>query len=160
MCIRDRQYTICFAGVSVTYGPVCNTFLAGQSLTIDNLLPGNYQVDETTPGANDGWMIAVAPENPVVVAGQDTAVTVSNMPLQGELVVVKTVNTRFVREYNWEITKTVDPPTLDLFVGDTGAVTYTLDIARETRLDRDFAISGTVTISLSLIHISEPTRPY
>ncbi len=145
--IQNQPYEICLEGVSVAYGPTCSIYTAGASLTIDNLQPGDYRVYEQTPTASEGWMIGVAPANPVVLAGQDTPVTVSNMPLQGELVVIKTVNTRFTREYQWEITKTVTPPTLELFVGDTGAAAYTLDITRTTRLERDFAISGTVTIS-------------
>ena len=145
--VQQQQYTICVEGASVSYPANCQSFSAGQSRTFDNLLPGSYWVYETAPTANEGWMIAVSNANPAVLAGQDTAVVVSNMPIQGEILVIKSVNPRFVREYQWAITKTVDPPQLDLFVGDTGEVSYALDIVRSIRLDRDFAISGTVAIS-------------
>ena len=145
--VQQQQYTICVEGASVSYPVHCQNFLAGQSTTFGNLLPGSYSVYETAPTANEGWMITVSNATPTVLAGQDTAVIVSNMPVQGEILVIKSVHPRFVREYQWAITKTVDPPLLDLFVGDTGQVSYTLDIARSIRLERDFAISGTVAIS-------------
>ncbi|MCW5844926.1 MAG: carboxypeptidase regulatory-like domain-containing protein [Caldilinea sp.] len=145
--VVNQLYTICVEGASVSYPANCQDFSAGQSRSFGNLLPGDYLVYETAPTANEGWMITVSDGTPTVLPGEDTPVTVSNKPIQGEILIIKTVNPRFVREFEWAITKTVDPPTLDLFVGDTGDISYTLDIVRSIRQDRDFAISGTVAIS-------------
>ena len=144
--LSDQQYEIRVEGVDATFSQT-NTLLAGETWTLDNLMPGQYRVEELAPTPNDGWLITIAPVTPTVVAGQNTAVEVRNMPLQGELLIVKTVNPEFVREYVWAITKTVDPPSLDLFVGDRGEFTYTLEVARTPRPDRDFRVTGSVQIS-------------
>ena len=124
--VTGQLYRICVAGDpnsntgSASYPETCEMFSAGDFFTFDNLLPGDYLVYETAPTANEGWMITVSDGTPTVLPGEDTPVTVSNKPIQGEILIIKTVNPRFVREYDWAITKTVDPPALDLFVGDTG----------------------------------------
>ncbi len=63
--------------------------------------------------------------------------------------VEKTVETTVTREAMWEITKTVDPATWDLFQGDMGTSEYTIDVNLLEGEEEDIAwsIEGEITIS-------------
>jgi hypothetical protein len=63
-------------------------------------------------------------------------------PLQ----VTKTANTSFTRTYNWSIVKSVNPDVLNMFTGDSGTVTYTIDVTQTGFTDSAFAVSGNISI--------------
>ena len=64
-----------------------------------------------------------------------------------ELSVTKDADPTFSREYDWTITKTVDPETLDLFNGDSDDVTWTVTWDRDDGTDLGHAVTGTITIN-------------
>lgn len=61
--------------------------------------------------------------------------------------VSKDVNTSFTRTYTWTVEKTVDPARLDLFEGETAAVTYTIAVVKSDPIDSDFGVSGVISIT-------------
>ena len=63
-----------------------------------------------------------------------------------ELTVTKDADPTFSVEYDWTITKTVDPTSLDLFDGDSDDVTWTVVWDRDNGTPLGHAVSGTITI--------------
>jgi hypothetical protein len=61
------------------------------------------------------------------------------------LTVTKTVETEFVREFNWTIEKSVTPETIDMFTGDSAAASYTIN-ATKTVTDT-FVVSGEICVT-------------
>jgi len=64
----------------------------------------------------------------------------------GYVTVTKTAETTFTREYNWDITKSVDPDAISLFEDQSYAAGYTVLVTQTGYTDRDWLVSGTVTI--------------
>lgn len=64
-----------------------------------------------------------------------------------ELSVTKDATPSFSREYDWTVTKSVDPDSLDLFDGDSDDVTWTVTWDRDNGTDSTYAVSGTITIT-------------
>lgn len=63
-----------------------------------------------------------------------------------ELTVSKDANTSFTRTFEWEIEKSVEPETWDLFKGDSGTSEYTVTVTKTGFTDSDWAVNGTITI--------------
>ncbi|MCB2179762.1 DUF11 domain-containing protein [bacterium] len=82
--------------------------------------------------------------NDTLLTGQDDA---SVMVTCHELSVSKTVETFYRRYFEWDITKTVDPATWDLFDGETGESKYTVELLQTGSYDNDWKVSGEITIS-------------
>jgi hypothetical protein len=70
----------------------------------------------------------------------------SHGPCPPPLEVSKTATTTFTRTYTWEIEKSVDPATLNLFTGDSGSANYVVSVKKTGYVDSDWAVSGTITI--------------
>ena len=64
-----------------------------------------------------------------------------------EVKVSKTATTSFTRTWNWDIKKSALPSTLDLFKGDAGSTTWTIDVTRTGYVDSDWAVMGDITIT-------------
>ena len=64
-----------------------------------------------------------------------------------ELLVEKTAEVEFTREYFWGITKSVSPEGHDLFDGDSAESTWVIDVEKSGYEDRDFLVSGDITVS-------------
>lgn len=60
--------------------------------------------------------------------------------------VSKTATTTFTRTFGWDISKSVDPATWNLFTGDTGTSDYTVGVTKDAGTDSAWAVSGTITI--------------
>ena len=63
-----------------------------------------------------------------------------------ELTVSKTANTSFTRTFEWDIEKSVNPDTWNLFTGDSGTSEYTVTVTKGAAVDSDWAVNGTITI--------------
>jgi hypothetical protein len=63
------------------------------------------------------------------------------------LTITKTANATYTRTYDWDIDKTVDDDTLDMFRGDSGTVNYTVTVTKDAGTDSDFAADGTITVT-------------
>lgn len=61
--------------------------------------------------------------------------------------VTKTAATSFTREITWDIQKKVAPAAWHLFDGETGTSKYTVTVTKSGSTDKDFAVSGTITIT-------------
>lgn len=61
--------------------------------------------------------------------------------------VQKTVETSVTRTFTWDVTKSSDPSTLDLFSGDDGTTEYTVDVDRTGFTESDWSVSGQITIT-------------
>ncbi len=66
-------------------------------------------------------------------------------PPQAEIAVRKTATGSYTRTYEWDITKTVTPTTIDMFKGDSHDVEWTVEV-KKTTTDSDFIVSGQITI--------------
>ena len=64
-----------------------------------------------------------------------------------ELTVAKSADTTFNRDWNWEINKSVDRPSLDLFEGDSGDVDWTVDVTKLGPFDSGWQVSGEIVIA-------------
>ena len=63
-----------------------------------------------------------------------------------ELDVEKDAETEFTRTYDWDITKSVNPASWELFVGESGTSKYTVVVNKDDGTDSDWAVSGTISI--------------
>lgn len=63
------------------------------------------------------------------------------------LTVEKTAATTFTRTFAWTIDKSVTPSALDLFLGDSADVDYTVAVTKDDGTDSAFAVTGTITIT-------------
>lgn len=61
------------------------------------------------------------------------------------LKVTKTVETEFVREFSWDIEKSVSPETIDMFTGDSATASYAIN-ATKTVTDT-FIVSGEICVT-------------
>lgn len=61
------------------------------------------------------------------------------------LTVTKTVETEFVREFNWTIDKSVNPEAIDMFTGDSANATYTINATKITT--NTFVVSGEICVT-------------
>lgn len=64
-----------------------------------------------------------------------------------ELLVEKTADVEYTREYDWTIEKSVIPEEHHLFVGDSGTSSYTVTALKDDGTDKDFAVSGSISVS-------------
>lgn len=62
------------------------------------------------------------------------------------LTVEKTAETSFVRTFNWTIEKSANPDSLDLFYGQSGSSTYTVEVTKDAGTDSNWEVHGTITI--------------
>jgi hypothetical protein len=62
------------------------------------------------------------------------------------LTVSKDAETSFTRTWEWEIEKSVDPDTWDLFTGDSGTSEYLVEVTKTGFTDSDWAVAGSITI--------------
>jgi hypothetical protein len=63
-----------------------------------------------------------------------------------DLEVQKTAGTSLTRTYTWDIDKSVDVSSHDLFAGASASSQYTVDVTK-TATDSNWAVSGTITIT-------------
>jgi hypothetical protein len=63
------------------------------------------------------------------------------------LSVEKTATTTFTRTFAWDIEKSADPETWDLFDGDSGTSDWTVEVNKDSGTDSDWAVSGTITVT-------------
>ena len=63
-----------------------------------------------------------------------------------KLDVSKTANTTYTRTYQWDIDKSVDPATWNLFEGDSGTSTWTVEVDKTGYVDSAWAVSGDIKI--------------
>jgi hypothetical protein len=64
-----------------------------------------------------------------------------------EISVTKDADTSLTRTYEWDITKTVVPPSWDLFAGESGTSQYTITVNKTGYQDSLWAVAGTITIN-------------
>jgi hypothetical protein len=83
---------------------------------------------------------------PLTPSGKYSDFSHVNFVFHYVLDVSKTANTTFTRTYNWTIDKSVSPAKWDLFKGDKGTSTYTVDVKGNGYTDRDWAVSGTIKV--------------
>ena len=134
--------------------------------------PGDSQnsVKLTKNGAYYSWISTISIDAVIVKGGPNSNVYVYNPESYGdtqlsapdnggqpyglshiefcydyELVVTKTANPTYTREYTWTIDKSVTPGTLDLFAGESSKADYSVQVD-QTVLEKDPAVSGTITI--------------
>jgi hypothetical protein len=62
------------------------------------------------------------------------------------LLVSKTAVGTFDREYDWTVTKEVNPDAFDLFRGDAGTASYTLTLTKIGPFDTNHRVEGTITM--------------
>ena len=62
------------------------------------------------------------------------------------LSITKSVETSFVRMWQWEITKSVAPGTLAMFSGESGTVAYSIGLTRTGFVDSGWEAHGTITV--------------
>lgn len=62
------------------------------------------------------------------------------------LSVSKTAETSYTRTWNWTIEKSVDPPSADVFYGDSHDFDFTVEVTKTGSVDSDFAVEGEITI--------------
>jgi hypothetical protein len=101
-------------------------------------IPATYETTEAGP----------VPNTASVTAGYAQASTVGEAPCVTEvheLTVTKTADEFYTRYFEWEITKSVDPASWDLFSGESGTSEYTVELI-QTFFDNDWQVSGTITI--------------
>jgi hypothetical protein len=63
-----------------------------------------------------------------------------------ELTVSKTAHTSFTRTFEWDIEKSVNPDTWNLFTGDSGTSEYTVTVTKGAGVDSDWVVNGSITI--------------
>jgi hypothetical protein len=92
-------------------------------------------------GANEGTHDNTAT---ITQTGQsdDASVTVNCYDLE----VTKDANPSFNRDFDWTIVKTVDPDTLDMFVGESGTVEWTVTWTKGPAVDSGHTVSGSILI--------------
>lgn len=61
-------------------------------------------------------------------------------------VVSKDASTSYTRTWNWDITKSVSPETLDMFTGDSGDVVWTVEWDKLGYTDSAFAVAGAIYV--------------
>jgi hypothetical protein len=59
----------------------------------------------------------------------------------------KTVSTTFDRKYNWDITKTANKDQLDLFVGQSGSIDYTVTVTSKGYVDSNWYMQGNIVVT-------------
>ncbi|MFN8525576.1 MAG: hypothetical protein U0821_20965 [Chloroflexota bacterium] len=68
-----------------------------------------------------------------------------------EVKVTKTADTSYTRTFDWEIKKSVDKSSLDLFTGDSATVNYAVDVTKNAGTDSNFKVTGVIkTLPLPL----------
>lgn len=141
------NYTDGTLDLSVTVYDGGKTFDWSSNLGVDIVIVkgGNsanvYTYDPPTEATSDTGLQA-----PVNASGEPAGLSHMSFCYDLELDVSKTAETTFTRTFNWEVAKSVDPASWDLFSGDTGTSDYTIDITKTGFVDSDWAVSGTITI--------------
>ncbi len=64
-----------------------------------------------------------------------------------ELLVSKTADVEYDREFLWGIEKSVDPTSQDLFAGQAGTAEFTIEVSQTGHVDTNFAVTGDITVS-------------
>ncbi len=64
-----------------------------------------------------------------------------------QLLVHKTAIPTYDNRYTWEISKTVDPTSVDLLQGNTADLDYTVQVTRTGPVAENFAVSGVITVT-------------
>jgi hypothetical protein len=85
--------------------------------------------------------------SPLNEGGQQAAISHIEFCYDFELDVSKTAETSFTRTFEWDIEKSVDPATWDLFTGDSGTSEYTVNVTKSEGVDSDWAVDGQITIA-------------
>ena len=60
--------------------------------------------------------------------------------------VQKTAETSFDRTFEWDVTKSADVETIDLFAGDSATINWTVDVSHGDPIDSNASVSGEITI--------------
>ncbi|MGW8265847.1 MAG: hypothetical protein ACWGSQ_05725, partial [Longimicrobiales bacterium] len=63
------------------------------------------------------------------------------------LTVTKTADESYTRTHLWDLEKSVDPASWDLFDGESGTSDYGVDVTYEGKSDNDWRVQGTIQIS-------------
>jgi hypothetical protein len=101
-----------------------------------------YVYDPPAESFGDGGLASpINPNN-----GQPFGLSHIEFCFDYEVDVEKTAETTFTRTFTWEIEKSVEPDTWDLFTGDSGTSEYTVTVTKGAGTDSDWAVSGTITI--------------
>jgi hypothetical protein len=64
-----------------------------------------------------------------------------------KLNVAKSAATSYTRTYTWTLDKSVSDTSLDLFEGETGTVTYTVDVVKTLLGESNFLVTGKITVT-------------
>ncbi len=86
----SQTFEICIAGPSYPAGNCKDADYDGGILSWSNLIPGNYSVAETSPGAE--WGVSGSAVVVNAPAGSTGSTTITNTILEGDLNVVKTID--------------------------------------------------------------------
>ncbi|HWT40791.1 MAG TPA: hypothetical protein VN081_06030 [Dongiaceae bacterium] len=76
----------------------------------------------------------------------NSVLTVSHCGYHAQLLVTKTAQTSYTRNYDWTINKTVDQTSLLLAPGEQYTLNYTVTVTKDNGTDSNWAVAGTVTI--------------
>jgi hypothetical protein len=133
------------------------------SYTFNNVPVGSYKVCEVL---QTGWVQTFSSTGSVNNTSPSTATegqkcntknitTSGTNPSAGNfgnyqikaLEVSKTATTAYTRTHNWDITKSVDVDTVDLFTGDSETVNYDVTVTKTGFTDSGWTVSGTIAIT-------------
>jgi hypothetical protein len=108
-----------------------------------------YQYPDGSPKTVSGYAgfdAALLYGDAGLVAQEGRGISHISFCLPNELQVTKTAETSYDSEYDWDITKNVDIDEQNLFDGQTGTSTYTVELTKTGPVDFNHAVSGTITI--------------
>ncbi len=138
------------AGVPVSFSTTFGVFESNGSqyieVTTDASGQATVTVVSTTPGSAEirAWIDF---GDDVYTAGELTDEP-STKTWTGEgptsLEVEKTVEVLWARSYDWSVTKSVEPDALELEEGESGNVSYTIDVVRSAAGD-SYTVKGTIS---------------
>jgi hypothetical protein len=138
--VTDGTGTYTFNGLSVGSYKVCEVLQTGWVQTFASI-----QGTNTSPNsANEGQWCNT--KNVTISGSNPSAGNFGNYQIKA-LEVSKTAETTFTRTHKWEITKSVDDDSVDIFTGDSQTVNYDVEVTKTGSMDSAWAVSGNITIT-------------